>query len=329
MPQGVTWSDASKLLPTAASLFLVILAQSAATSRAYAVKYGEPFDENTDLVGLGLANLAAGFSSTFVVNGSPTKTEMVDEAKSHTQVAQLTTAAVVAIVLLFLTKPLAVPAERACSSSVVFLIGVKLIDVRGMREILRLRKDEFVGRGHDGDRRRRDRRRAGDHPRDRALAASSTCAATTRPSTSCSRWDEQGHVRSLRAGGRARGASPDSSCIASAPASSTRTRNASPTRCSSSRAETTRRAGSSSTLRAIDDIDFTGGKTLGELAGELKRRGVVLAVADFRPSVRAELDRYGLTAQVGETRIFETAVPPPWTRSTPRATQDTVRRHRP
>ena len=84
----------------------MILAQSAATSRAYAVKYSERFDENTDLVGLGFANLAAGFSSTFVVNGSPTKTEMVDEAKSHTQVAQLTTAVVVAVVLLFLTKPL-------------------------------------------------------------------------------------------------------------------------------------------------------------------------------------------------------------------------------
>ena len=127
----------------AASLFIVILAQSAATSRAYAVKYGERFNENTDLVGLGFANLAAGFSSTFVVNGSPTKTEMVDEAKSHTQVAQLTTAAVVAVVLLFLTKPLQY-LPNAVLSSVVFLIGLKLIDLRGMREILRLRKDEFV-----------------------------------------------------------------------------------------------------------------------------------------------------------------------------------------
>ena len=89
LPHGVTWSETTSLLPTAASLFLVILAQSAATSRAYAVKYREPFDEGVDLVGLGLANIGAGFSSTFVVNGSPTKTEMVDEGGSHTQVAQL------------------------------------------------------------------------------------------------------------------------------------------------------------------------------------------------------------------------------------------------
>src|SRR6185437_370810 len=61
MPKGVSWHDALVLLGTAFSMFVVILAQSAATSRAYAVKYGEKFEENTDLVGLGFANLAAGF----------------------------------------------------------------------------------------------------------------------------------------------------------------------------------------------------------------------------------------------------------------------------
>ena len=61
-------------------MFIVILAQSAATSRAYAAKYEEPFDENVDLVGLGAGHVAAGLSGTFVVNGSPTKTQMVDGA---------------------------------------------------------------------------------------------------------------------------------------------------------------------------------------------------------------------------------------------------------
>ena len=141
-PQGLTWGNASALLATAASLFLVILAQSAATSRAYAVKYGEHFVENDDLLGLSAANLAAGFSSTFVVNGSPTKTEMVDEAKSRTQVAQMTTALVVLVVLLFLTKPLQY-LPNAVLSAVVFLIGLKLIDIANMKEIWRLQKDEF------------------------------------------------------------------------------------------------------------------------------------------------------------------------------------------
>src|SRR5215469_3712159 len=60
------WHDASSLLGAAASLFVVILAQSAASARAYAVKYEEAFSENTDLVGLGAANVAAAFSGTFV-----------------------------------------------------------------------------------------------------------------------------------------------------------------------------------------------------------------------------------------------------------------------
>jgi SulP family sulfate permease len=63
--------DAGMLLGSALSMFVVILAQSAATARVYAVKYREALDENTDLVGLGAANVAAAFSGTFVVNGSP------------------------------------------------------------------------------------------------------------------------------------------------------------------------------------------------------------------------------------------------------------------
>ena len=138
----MSWHDVVRLLPTAFSMFLVILAQSAATSRAYAVKYGERFKEDTDLVGLGLANVAAGLTGAFVVNGSPTKTEIVDDAKSRTQVAQLTAAAAVAVVLLLLTKPLEY-LPNAVLSSVVFVIGVKLVAVRSMRAIYALRRDEF------------------------------------------------------------------------------------------------------------------------------------------------------------------------------------------
>ena len=75
-----SWELIRELVPTAFAMFVVILAQSAATSRAYAARYNERFSENTDLVGLGLANIGAGLSGTFVVNGSPTKTQMVDSA---------------------------------------------------------------------------------------------------------------------------------------------------------------------------------------------------------------------------------------------------------
>ena len=136
-------SDMAALLPIVASMFVLILAQSAATSRAYAMKYNDSFNENVDLIGLGLANAAAGISGTFVVNGSPTKTEMVDNAGGRSQLATLTTGLVVVVVLLFLTYPLSFM-PNAVLAAVVFLIGLKLVDYLGMRGIYTLRRDEFV-----------------------------------------------------------------------------------------------------------------------------------------------------------------------------------------
>ena len=135
--------DARLLLGTAAAMFVIILAQSAATSRAYAAKYTEDFSENIDLVGLGAANLAAAFSGTFVVNGSPTKTQMVDGAGGRSQLAQLFTSAVVVIVLLIATGPLAY-LPTAALAAVVFMIAIELIDIPGLRHIFAVRKTEFT-----------------------------------------------------------------------------------------------------------------------------------------------------------------------------------------
>ena len=137
-----SWELIGKLVPTAFAMFVVILAQSAATSRAYAARYNERFSENTDLVGLGLANIGAGLSGTFVVNGSPTKTQMVDSAGGRTQLSLLVTVAIVLLVLLFLTAPLAYMPE-AVLSAVVFLIGLDLIDIKGMQRIYAQRPSEF------------------------------------------------------------------------------------------------------------------------------------------------------------------------------------------
>ena len=57
---------------------------------------------------------------------------------------------------------------------------------------------------------------------------------------------------------------------------------------------------------AIDDVDFTGGKTLVELADELAERDVTFAVAEVRTAVLPELDRFGLTEKIGPERIFAT-----------------------
>jgi high affinity sulfate transporter 1 len=139
----ITLSELTMILPISFSCFIVILAQSAATSRAYALRYRDHFDQNSDLIGLSLANAIAGCSSTFVVNGSPTKTAMVDTAGGRSQWSHLTTATVVLLVLLFLTRPLSY-LPNAVLAAIVFLIGVKLIDYRGLAEIRRLSPGEFI-----------------------------------------------------------------------------------------------------------------------------------------------------------------------------------------
>jgi sulfate permease, SulP family len=135
--------DVAALLGAGLSMFVVILAQSAATSRAYATKYEEPFSEATDLVGLGAANAAAAFSGTFVVNGSPTKAQIVDTAGGRSQLSALTASAVVLLVLVLLTRPLAYLPDAALAA-VVFMIAIELIDLAGMRRILADRRHEFA-----------------------------------------------------------------------------------------------------------------------------------------------------------------------------------------
>jgi sulfate permease, SulP family len=139
----VHWKDVVPLLGVSVSCFVMVLAQSAATARFYAVRHHQHLDESADFVGLSAANAAAGLSGTFVVNGSPTQTAMVECSGGQSQLAQVATAIVVAFVLLFLTKPLQY-LPRCVLGAIVFFIAVRLIDVRGLREIRRESPGEYA-----------------------------------------------------------------------------------------------------------------------------------------------------------------------------------------
>jgi len=301
------WDEWATLLATAASIFLVVLAQSAATSRAYAAKYADRFDENLDLVGLSLASVSAGLSGTFVVNGSPTKTQMVDSAGGRSQLSQLTTAVIVLIVLLFFTKPLQYMPE-AVLSTIVFLIGIELIDVKGMRKILSWRVDEFLVAAVTAlvvvtvgveqgillaivlsvlDHLRRSY-----HPRDTLITNTDDgklhgVAITDEPDApdlvpgmvvyrfgaslyyaNANRLTEE--IRAIL--GRSQGA-PTWLCI-DAP--------------------------------GMGDIDFSGGETILDLLREMGTHGTRLVFADVDPDVRVELDRYGVSAAMGDDAYFDT-----------------------
>jgi sulfate permease, SulP family len=139
----VSGAEVVALLPVAASCFVMIVAQSAATARAYAFRHREALDENGDLAGLSAANFSAAISGTFVVNGSPTQTAMVDRSGGRSQLAHLVVAGLVAIVLLFLTGPLQY-LPRCALGAIVFTIALGLVDLRGLRDIQRESPGEFL-----------------------------------------------------------------------------------------------------------------------------------------------------------------------------------------
>jgi sulfate permease, SulP family len=305
LPQGVTWSDIPPLIPIAFSCFLVILAQSAATSRAYAAKYNERFSENSDLVGLTLASVGAGLSGTFVVNGSPTKTQMVDGAGGRSQISQLTTSVLVLIVLLFLTKPLAYM-PNAVLAAVVFYIGVELIDITGMRSILVQRRSEFwvalitaatvVFIGVEAAiflaivLSLLEHVRYGYQPKNAVLApevvdgehgwrpvpVSAPVEAT--PGLLIYRSNHSLYYANTEQFSEGildlvNGADPPVSwlCVDAA---------------------------------AMDDVDWSGGTTIRQSFDQLKERGVRLVFAEVADNVRAELDGYEVTKLVGEDAFY-------------------------
>jgi sulfate permease, SulP family len=139
---AVSWNELLKLVPVALSCFVIIIAQSAATSRVFAVRHHERVDEDADILGLSAANAAAALTGAFVVNGSPTQTAMADLAGARSQVAQLVFAGIVLLVLLFFTGPLQY-LPRSVLAGIVFTIAVGLVDFRSLRDIRSESPGEF------------------------------------------------------------------------------------------------------------------------------------------------------------------------------------------
>ena len=291
------WGLLERLMPTAFAMFVVIVAQSAATSRAYAARHREAFSEQGDLLGLGLANIGAGLSGAFVVNGSPTKTQMVESAGGGSQFSQIAAGLVVLTVLLFLTGPLSFM-PNAVLSAVVFLIGIEMIDIRGMRKIFYERPWEFwvalitslsvvffgVGQGI-------------------VLAMFLSLVAHTRhgyrPRNAVIRADEKGNPRPL----------PVSAGQQLAPGLIVYRFTHSMYYANAEQLSSEVLGlveGAEPELRwfcidagAVDDVDFSAAETLRAIALSLRERGVRLALAEVSDHVREELDRSQLTGLVG------------------------------
>jgi len=140
---SMPWSQIEALITVSASCAVMILTQSAATSRIYAARHYQEVNENIDLFGLAAANAAAAVSGGFVVNGSPTQTAMMEDAGGQSQLAQVSTAAVVALVLLFFTRPLEF-LPTAVLGVLVFMVAIRLIDLKALRDIRSQSPQEYA-----------------------------------------------------------------------------------------------------------------------------------------------------------------------------------------
>ena len=301
---AVSLSETLALIPVAASCFVVIVAQSAATSRVFALRYRERVDEDADILGLSAANAAAAVSGAFVVNGSPTQTAMADRAGARSQLAQLVFAAVVLLVLLALTGPLQY-LPRCVLAAIVFTIAVGMIDATGLRDNRRESPGEFllaagtaavvvtigVEEGivlaivfsllrHV---------RHSYLPHTMVLAFDAAGQRTPVPATPGTQ-TEPGLVvyrfgADLFYANDHRFTDEVRSLVAHAPT---------PVRWFIVDAE------------AITDLDYSAARSIRELLDDLAREKVGMMFARVGPFLRSDMDRHGVTAAIGEARVFTT-----------------------
>ena len=301
---AVTVSETLALVPVAASCFVVIIAQSAATARVFALRYRERVDEDADILGLSAANAAAAVSGAFVVNGSPTQTAMADRAGARSQLAQLVFAAVVLLVLLALTGPLQY-LPRCVLAAIVFTIAVGMIDAAGLRDIRRESSGEFilaVGTAavvvtigvEEGIvlaivfslfRHVRHSYR----PHTVVLAFDATGQRIPMPATPGMQ-TEPGLIvyrfgADLFYANDHRFTDDVRALVAQAPT---------PVRWFVVDAE------------AITDLDYSAARSIHELLDDLARQKVGMMFARVSPYLRSDMDRHGVTAALGETRVFTT-----------------------
>ncbi|MBM3146769.1 MAG: SulP family inorganic anion transporter [Actinobacteria bacterium] len=139
----VSWGDLRQLLPAAAAIALLAAADTLVSSRVFAARGRYAVDADRDLVGLGAANAVSALSGGIATSASAARTAVAESVGSRTQVAGLTAAALMVVVLLVLTGPLAyVPV--AVLAAIVVAAVLRLIDLKALRTLWRVRRVELV-----------------------------------------------------------------------------------------------------------------------------------------------------------------------------------------
>jgi high affinity sulfate transporter 1 len=150
LPQGlpafaIPWITPADVIPVligGCAVALVSFADTSVLSRAYAARTGTKVDPNQEMVGLGTANLAAGFFQGFPISASSSRTPVAEAAGARTQLTGVVGALAVALLLLVapnLLRHLPTPALAA----VVIASAIGLIEMTDLIRIFRIQRWEF------------------------------------------------------------------------------------------------------------------------------------------------------------------------------------------
>ena len=139
----VRLADLGPLFAGAAGITLVALADTISTASAFAARTGQEIDGNGEMIGIGVANLAAGLFQGFPVSTSGSRTAVAERSGAKTQLTGVT-GAVVIIVMIVLVPGLFRNLPSPALAAVVITASLSLADIPGTVRLWRQRKAECL-----------------------------------------------------------------------------------------------------------------------------------------------------------------------------------------
>ena len=138
----ITYADLVPIVIGGCAVAMASFADTSVLSRAYAARTRTSVDPNQEMVGLGAANLAAGFFQGFPISSSASRTPVAEAAGARTQLTGVVGAIAVALLLL-LAPSLLQHLPSAALAAVVIASAIGLIEVTDLARIFRIQAWEF------------------------------------------------------------------------------------------------------------------------------------------------------------------------------------------
>jgi high affinity sulfate transporter 1 len=140
---SVAMSDLALLVAGAIGIAVVSLTDTISTASAFAARAGQEVDGDREMVGIGAANIAAGFFQGFPVSTSGSRTAVAEQAGAKTQLTGLVGA--LAITLMLLVAPgLLRNLPQPTLAAVVITASLSLADIPGTVRLWHQRRTEFT-----------------------------------------------------------------------------------------------------------------------------------------------------------------------------------------